>query len=163
MSKKKTPSKAVSTIETALVVSPVTETPVTETPATVPETEINPISSEVATAEPVVAEQSKKPKRNARPYVSFAREALNQALYTRRELIAAILNAFPNLKKSAVETFVTDLKNYKYNYFMPRVVVVNEDGKLVFADMVNPIETQAAEAVVGTVEAQQEMETVANA
>ena len=47
----------------------------------------------------------------------------------------AILDAFPELKKSAVQTFVTDLKNPKYCYFLPRTVVVNSEGKLIFADV----------------------------
>lgn len=105
----------------------------------------NQVSGEISTVEanPIPTEPAKKPKRNARPYLPMATEALEKGLYTRKELVAAITNAFPELKKSAVETFATDLKNPRYCYYKPRLVVVASEEKLIFADCVQRQEEEA--------------------
>ncbi len=118
-----------------------------EVPTTETETAVTPISGEATTVEtsPEPAEPTKKPKKNARPYVPMATEALEKGLYTRKEFIAAIMDAFPEIKKGAIETFATDLKNPKYCYFKSRLVVVTTEEKLIFADV---LQAPEAETVV---------------
>ncbi len=132
-----------------------------EVPTTEAETVVAIISGEATTVEtsPIPTEPTKKPKKNARPYVPMAKEALEKGLYTRKEFITAIMDAFPEIKKGGVETFVTDLKNPKYCYFKPRVVVVNADGKLIFAESVQPQEEEAVAEEVAPPVAEQEMGT----
>ncbi len=111
-----------------------------------PEIEVTATSTEATSAETsAVQEKPAKQKRNTRPYLDFATDALSQGLYTRKDFVAAILAAFPEMKKGAIDTFVTDLKNPKYCYFKPRLVVVNADGKLIFEDAVEAAESGQAE------------------
>jgi hypothetical protein len=39
------------------------------------------------------------------------------------------------MKKGAIETFLSYLRNVKYSYFRPREVVLTAEGKLIFADV----------------------------
>lgn len=86
-----------------------------------------------------------KVKKNARPYISFATGALEEGLYTRTELIDEVLRRFPTVSKSSVQTFVTDLKNPKYSFFKDREVVAQDNGKLIFADVVSAREAHPTE------------------
>jgi hypothetical protein len=86
-----------------------------------------------------------KVKKNARPYISFATGALEEGLYARAELIEEVLRRFPTVSKSSVQTFVTDLKNSKYSFFKDREVVAQDNGKLIFADVVSAREAAEAE------------------
>ncbi len=90
--------------------------------------------------------QEKKAKKNARLYLDMAINALEKGLYTRNEFISAIMATYPECKKGGVETFVSDLKNVKYCYFRERPVVMQADGKLIFADVVPIQDAGEAEA-----------------
>lgn len=86
-----------------------------------------------------------KEKKNARPYISFATEALEEGLYTRAELIEEVLRRYPTVSKGSIQTFVTDLKNPKYSFFKDRAIVVQADGQLIFADVVSAREALPGE------------------
>jgi hypothetical protein len=109
-------------------------------------------STKAKTVEVEVAKPTTQSKKNARPYLELATNALEKGLYTRKEFITAIMTAFPQCSKGGVETFVTDLKNPKYCFFKERSVVMQADGKLIFSDVVPAIDAAEAEAVHGELE-----------
>ena len=83
-------------------------------------------------------EKAEQPKEriNKRPYISYVEECLENGTYTRKEIIDTVLEKFPTVVRGGIQTFVTDLKNPKYNHFKERVVATNAEGKLQFQDKV---------------------------
>jgi hypothetical protein len=70
--------------------------------------------------------------RAKRPYLELASNLLNEGVYDKAEIAHLISVSYPEVKKSSLDTFFTDLKNAKYSAFKPRVVVTDINGKLKF-------------------------------
>jgi hypothetical protein len=65
----------------------------------------------------------------------------------KKELLALIMEQFPTVSKNGASTFLTDALNPRYSHWKDRVVSKTVDGKLIFADKIEPVpEAQPAEA-----------------
>jgi len=67
----------------------------------------------------------------------------------KKEVLALIMEKYPEVNKNGASTFLTDALNPKYSHWKDRVVSKTVDGKLIFADKieepapdVQPAETQ---------------------
>jgi hypothetical protein len=90
---------------------------------------------------------AKKEKVNRRPYIAFVQTCLEEGKYTRKEIIAEVMARFEGVRLGGIQTFVTDLRNEKYNHFKERKVIQQANGKLIFEDKVVPVEETPAEVV----------------
>ena len=54
----------------------------------------------------------------------------------KKELLALIMEKFPEVSKNGASTFLTDALNPKYSHWKERVVSKTVDGKLIFADKI---------------------------
>jgi hypothetical protein len=70
--------------------------------------------------------------RSKRPYLPLAETMLTAGTFTKDEIVHLIRVSFPEVKKSGLDTFFTDLKNVKYSAFKPRTAVPNAVGKWSF-------------------------------
>ncbi|MGA2937697.1 MAG: hypothetical protein ABSF52_11435 [Syntrophobacteraceae bacterium] len=113
-------------------------------------------SEEVKEVEVLKEEPAPKPPRiSKRPYIETVKNHLEIGDLDKKELVALVLEKFPVVKKSGIETFLTDVKNVRYSHFTPRVAVVHPlTQKLIFADRL--VITQAAVEEVQPTEAQPE-------
>ena len=89
----------------------------------------------VATEEVKPAPEKKPARVSKRPYIEDVKELLEAGTHDKKEIVAFVLDKYPETKKSGIETFVTDLKNIKYSQFKPRVAIIHPiTQKLIFSD-----------------------------
>jgi hypothetical protein len=101
-----------------------------------------------------VKEKSKKqeaaqkpPKVSKRPYIALIEQQLELGNLDKKELLALIMKQHPEVNKNGASTFLTDALNPRYSHWKDRVVSKTADGKLIFADKIEPVpEAQPAEA-----------------
>ena len=99
------------------------------------------------TTQPAEAPAPKPPKVSKRPYISLVEEHLELGNLDKKELLALIMEQFPTVSKNGASTFLTDALNPRYSHWKDRVVSKTVDGKLIFADKIEPVpEAQPAEA-----------------
>lgn len=77
-----------------------------------------------------------KPRINRRPYIPLVENHLERGDLDKKELLALVLERFPEIKKSSASTFLTDALNPRYSHWKDRVVTKTADGKMVFADVI---------------------------
>jgi hypothetical protein len=101
-----------------------------------------------------VKEKSKKqeaapkpPKVSKRPYIALIEQQLELGNLDKKELLALIMKKYPDVNKNGASTFLTDALNPRYSHWKDRVVSKTVDGKLIFADKIEPApEAQPAKA-----------------
>jgi hypothetical protein len=54
----------------------------------------------------------------------------------KKELLALIMEKYPEVNKNGASTFLTDALNPKYSHWKDRVVSKTVDGKMIFADKI---------------------------
>ena len=64
--------------------------------------------------------------------VSVLTPLIEEAKYTKKELVIVAVELLPHLSVSTIQTILTDAKNPKYNKF-EKLVVIDENGILKFA------------------------------
>ncbi|HAM50891.1 MAG TPA: hypothetical protein DCP92_09465 [Nitrospiraceae bacterium] len=75
-----------------------------------------------------------------RPYISLVEEHLELGDLDKKELLALIMEQFPTVSKTGASTFLTDALNPRYSHWKEdRVVSKTIDGKLIFADKIEPL------------------------
>jgi len=105
--------------------------------AVVTETESPVVASEAeAVEQPAPA---KKERVSKRPYISLVEEHLELGDLDKKELLALIMERFPTISKNGASTFLTDALNPRYSHWKDRVVSKTIDGKLIFADKIEPL------------------------
>lgn len=95
------------------------------------------------TTQPAEQPAPKPPKPSKRPYIPLIEEHLDAGDMAKPELLALIMETFPEVNKNGASTFLTDALNPKYSHWKDRVVTKKADGKMIFADK---IEAPAEEA-----------------
>ena len=96
---------------------------------------------------PVEQAAPKPPKVSKRPYIALIEQQLELGNLDKKELLALIMEKFPEVSKNGASTFLTDALYPKYSHWKERVVSKTVDGKLIFADKIEPVpEAQPAEA-----------------
>ncbi|MGO9019631.1 MAG: hypothetical protein ACLQVJ_14905 [Syntrophobacteraceae bacterium] len=106
------------------------------------ETESQLVESPVVATEGEAVEQSapaKKERVSKRPYISLVEEHLELGDLDKKELLALITEQFPTVSKNGASTFLTDALNPRYSHWKDRVVSKTVDGKLIFADKIEPL------------------------
>ncbi len=93
------------------------------------------------------APEVKKERINRRPYIALCQEHLEIGDLDRKELIKLVMDTFSEVRLGGIQTFVTDLRNVKYNHFKERAVILNAKGKLQFEDKIVPVEAVPVEVV----------------
>ncbi|MGA3118089.1 MAG: hypothetical protein ABSF90_27115 [Syntrophobacteraceae bacterium] len=89
----------------------------------------------------------KPPKVSKRPYIALIEQQLELGNLDKKELLALIMKQHPEVNKNGASTFLTDALNPRYSHWKDRVVSKTADGKLIFADKIEPVpEAQPAEA-----------------
>jgi hypothetical protein len=90
----------------------------------------------------------KPPRASKRPYLDRVKELLEVGAHTRKALIELVEKEFPEIKRSAIETFCTDLKNPKYSHYKGRIAMeLPVTKKFIFADKALIQSTPAVEEV----------------
>jgi|GEM_PF-6915138 len=93
-------------------------------------------------------EPAPKPKVSKRPYIALIEQQLELGNLDKKELLALIMKQHPEVNKNGASTFLTDALNPRYSHWKDRVVSKTADGKLIFADKIEPVpEAQPAEAL----------------
>lgn len=82
---------------------------------------------------------AKKERLSKRPYISLVEEHLELGDLDKKELLALIMEQFPTISKNGASTFLTDALNPRYSHWKDRVVSKTIDGKLIFADRIEPL------------------------
>ena len=82
---------------------------------------------------------AKKERVSKRPYISLVEEHLELGNLDKKELLALIMEQFPTVSKNGASTFLTDALNPRYSHWKDRVVSKTVDGKLIFADKIEPL------------------------
>ena len=100
---------------------------------------------------------AKKERVSKRPYISLVEEHLELGNLDKKELLALIMEQFPTVSKNGVSTFLTDALNPRYSHWKDRVVSKTVDGKLIFADKIEPL-SEELEAPVETTQPEQPAE-----
>ena len=101
------------------------ESPVVETPE--------------ATTEGEAAEQpapAKKERVSKRPFIALVEHHLELGNLDKKELLALIMEKYPEVNKNGASTFLTDALNPRYSHWKDRVVSKTVDGKMIFADKI---------------------------
>jgi fibronectin type 3 domain-containing protein len=94
-------------------------------------------ASDGDTATPPVEQAAPKPpKVSKRPYIALIEQQLELGNLDKKELLALIMDKFPEVSKNGASTFLTDALNPKYSHWKDRVVSKTVDGKLIFADKI---------------------------
>jgi predicted extracellular nuclease len=101
------------------------------------------VESTMATTEGEAVEKpapAKKERVSKRPYISLVEEHLELGDLDKKELLALIMEQFPTVSKTGASTFLTDALNPRYSHWKEdRVVSKTIDGKLIFADKIEPL------------------------
>ena len=109
--------------------------------AVVTETESPVVASEgEAVEQPAPA---KKERVSKRPYIALVEEHLELGDLDKKELLALIMEKYPEVNKNGASTFLTDALNPRYSHWKDRVVSKTAAGKLVFADKIEPSPVEA--------------------
>ncbi len=95
---------------------------------------------ETATEQPATV---KPPKVSKRPYIADVEILLNAGTHTKPQILALIMEKYPQVSKGGASTFLTDLMNEKYRHWRQRAVVKTPEGKLQFADKLEAPEPEA--------------------
>ena len=99
------------------------------------------------TTQPAEQPAPKPPKVSKRPYIALIEQQLELGNLDKKELLALIMKQHPDVNKNGASTFLTDALNPRYSYWKERVVSKTVDGKLIFADKIEPVpEAKPAEA-----------------
>jgi hypothetical protein len=106
------------------------------------------------TTQPAEQPAPRPPKVSKRPYISLVEEHLELGNLDKKELLALIMEQFPTVSKNGASTFLTDALNPRYSHWKDRVVSKTVDGKLIFADKIEPV-PEAQQAEVQQAEVQQ--------
>jgi hypothetical protein len=85
---------------------------------------------------------AKKERVSKRPYIALVEEHLELGDRDKKELLALIMEQFPTVSKNGASTFLTDALNPRYSHWKDRVVSKTIDGKLIFADKVEPLQEE---------------------
>jgi len=75
-------------------------------------------------------EGPKSSKKAKRTYVDFVRGLVRAGSYNASQIVAAVLEQFPDVNVASLKTFVTDLKNPKYSAIKDLSIEVGADGVL---------------------------------
>jgi len=101
------------------------------------------------TTQPAEQPAPKPAKVSKRPFIPLVEQCLELGNLDKKELLALIMEKYPEVNKNGASTFLTDALNPKYSHWKDRVVSKTVDGKLIFADKieepapdVQPAETQ---------------------
>ncbi len=82
---------------------------------------------------------AKKERVSKRPYISLVEEHLELGDLDKKELLALIIEQFPTVSKNGASTFLTDALNPRYSHWKDRVISKTVDGKLIFAEKIEPL------------------------
>ena len=82
---------------------------------------------------------AKKELVSKRPYIALVEAHLELGDLDKKELLALIMEQFPTVSKNGASTFLTDALNPRYSHWKDRVVSKTIDGKLIFADKIEPL------------------------
>ncbi len=90
----------------------------------------------------------KPPRVSKRPFIALVEQHLELGNLDKKELLALIMEKYPEVNKNGASTFLTDALNPKYSHWKDRVVSKTVDGKMIFADKIEEPapEVQTAEA-----------------
>ena len=86
--------------------------------------------------EPVEQPAPKPPKVSKRPFIALVEQHLELGNLDKKELLALIMEKYPEVNKNGARTFLTDALNPKYSHWKDRVVSKTVDGKMIFADKI---------------------------
>lgn len=86
--------------------------------------------------EPVEQPAPKPPKVSKRPFIALVEQHLELGNLDKKELLALIMEKYPEVNKNGASTFLTDALNPKYSHWKDRVVSKTVDGKMIFADKI---------------------------
>lgn len=89
--------------------------------------------------EAVQSTPAKKERVSKRPYISLVEEHLELGDLDKKELLALIMEQFPTVSKNGASTFLTDALNPRYSHWKDRVISKTVDGKLIFAEKIEPL------------------------
>src|SRR5208337_4620164 len=110
-------------------------------------------SADTAT-QPAEQAAPKPPKVSKRPYIALVEQHFELGNLDKKELLALIMEKYPEVNKNGASTFLTDALNPRYSHWKDRVVSKTVDGKMIFADKieepapdVQPAEAQPERAV----------------
>ena len=100
------------------------------------------------TTEPAEQPAPKPPKVSKRPFIALVEQHLELGNLDKKELLALIMEKYPEVNKNGASTFLTDALNPKYSHWKDRVVSKTVDGKMIFADKIEEPapDVQTAEA-----------------
>ncbi len=77
-----------------------------------------------------------KPRVSKRPFIALVEQHLELGNLDKKELLALIMEKYPEVNKNGASTFLTDALNPKYSHWKDRVVSKTVDGKMIFADKI---------------------------
>jgi len=114
------------------------ESPVVETPEAGTEgQEAQPVESSTQAEQPVEQPApAKKERVSKRPFIALVEQHLELGNLNKKELLALIMEKYPEVNKNGASTFLTDTLNPKYSHWKDRVVSKTVDGKMIFADKI---------------------------
>ena len=110
-----------------------------QTPATIVESSAEQLFASQEQPQETAKEQAEekpasKPKVSKRPYIQDVGILLSAGTHTKPQILALIMEKYPQVSKGGASTFLTDLLNEKYRHWKDRPVVKTPEGKLIFAD-----------------------------
>ena len=88
------------------------------------------------TTQPAEQPAPKPPKVSKRPFIALVEQHLELGNLDKKELLALIMEKYPEVNKNGASTFLTDALNPKYSHWKDRVVSKTIDGKMIFADKI---------------------------
>ena len=121
------PTEGEETVVAAEAESQVVEGQVAEGPVVASEGESQPAE------QPAPA---KKERVSKRPFIALVEQHLELGNLDKKELLALIMEKYPEVNKNGASTFLTDALNPKYSHWKDRVVSKTVDGKMIFADKI---------------------------
>lgn len=91
---------------------------------------------------------AKKERVSKRPFIALVEQCLELGNLDKKELLALIMEKYPEVNKNGASTFLTDALNPRYSHWKDRVVSKTVDGKMIFADKIEEPapDVQTAEA-----------------
>ena len=93
-------------------------------------------ASSDTTTQPAEQPAPKPPKVSKRPFIALVEQYLELGNLDKKELLALIMEKYPEVNKNGASTFLTDTLNPKYSHWKDRVVSKTVDGKMIFADKI---------------------------
>jgi len=88
------------------------------------------------TTQPAEQAAPKPPKVSKRPFIALVEQHFELGNLDKKELLALIMEKYPEVNKNGASTFLTDALNPKYSHWKDRVVSKTIDGKMIFADKI---------------------------